>query len=211
MKTFVLTFCLAALVAQFPNGIIAQDVRPDGTNEVRINAETDWPWWRGPARNGVASSNQKPPTEWDDSKNVLWKSPVSGRGHGSPTVVGNRIFLATADEDKAVQSVLCFDRETGKQLWKTNIHTGNFVTTGINKKSSHASSTLACDGERVFINFPNTAAIWTTALSLDGKQQWQSRERHHRRCLQRNGLDHPKELDVFGICSWPSAFDELDA
>ncbi len=175
MKHFALTFCLAAFVTQSPQRLIAQDVRPDGTNEVRINAETDWPWWRGPARNGVASSKQKPPVEWSDSNNVVWKSPVSGRGHGSPTVVGKQIFLATADEENAVQSVLCFDRETGKQLWKADIHKGNFVTTGINKKSSHASSTPACDGERVFINFPNSAAIWTTALSLDGKKQWQSR------------------------------------
>ena len=175
MKTFVVTFCWTALVALLPSLLSAQDVRPDGASDVRINAETDWPWWRGPARNGVASSQQKPPTEWNDAKNVLWKSPVSGRGHGSPTIVGNRIFLATADEEKAVQSVLCFDRETGTQLWKTDIHSGNFVTAGINKKSSQASSTPACDGERVVINFPNSAAIWTTALSLDGKQQWQTR------------------------------------
>ncbi len=152
----------------------AQDVRPDGTNEVRINPERDWPWWRGPARNGVAA-NQKVPTEWSDSTAVVWKSPVPGRGHGSPIVVGDRIFLATADEERQVQSMLCFDRETGKQLWKTDLHTGNFVTEKINKKSSHASSTPACDGERVFINFPNSNAIHTTALSLKGDIQWSTR------------------------------------
>ena len=57
--------------------------------------ESDWPWWRGPKRNGVAGK-QKPPMKWSESENVLWKSAVPGRGHGSPTVVGEQVFLATA-------------------------------------------------------------------------------------------------------------------
>ena len=36
-------------------------------------------------------------------------------------------------------------------------------------------------------------------------------ERHHRRRLQRNGLNHPKELNVFWICPGPPAFNELHA
>lgn len=175
MKHFAAIFCWCALLVPSPDSLEAQDRRPDGTNDIRIDPATDWPWWRGPSRNGVAAANQKTPTEWSDAQGVLWKSPVSGRGHGSPTVVGDRILLATADEERQVQSVLCFDRSTGKQLWKTDIHQGNFVTTGINKKSSHASSTPASDGEHVFINFPNSNAIQTTALNLKGQIQWQTR------------------------------------
>ncbi len=134
----------------------------------------DWPWWRGPQRNGIAASDQQPPMTWSDKENILWKMPVPGRGHGSPTVVGNQIFLATADHDSEVQSVLCFDRLTGKQLWQTEIHRGGFEKKG-NEKSSLASSTLACDGQRVFINFLNGGAIHTTALSLNGKQLWQTK------------------------------------
>ncbi len=169
----VMTSWCLALLGALANAQ-AQDVRPDRTNEIRINPERDWPWWRGPSRNGVAA-DQKVPTEWSDSSKIVWKSPVSGRGHGSPIVVGERIFLATADEQNQIQSMLCFDRETGKQLWKTDLHTGNFVTEKINKKSSHASSTPACDGERVFINFPNSNAIHTSALSLKGDIQWTAR------------------------------------
>ncbi len=36
----------------------------------------DWPWWRGPSRNGIADPNQDPPTEWSEEKNVAWKSPI---------------------------------------------------------------------------------------------------------------------------------------
>src|SRR3954470_10614451 len=84
----------------------------------------DWPWWRGPDRNGVADAKQKPPLKWSETENVLWKSPVPGRGHGSPIVVGDQIFLATADHKELTQSVLCYDRKTGKQLWSTEIHRG---------------------------------------------------------------------------------------
>src|SRR5437016_5715333 len=70
-------------------------------------ASTDWPWWRGPSRNGCADAKQKPPLNWSESENVLWKSPLPGRGHGSPTVVGKQVFLATAEHEGETQSVLC--------------------------------------------------------------------------------------------------------
>jgi outer membrane protein assembly factor BamB len=134
----------------------------------------DWPWWRGPTRDGVAPA-QKIPLEWSATKNIVWEAPVPGRGHGSAIVVGERAFLATADEKAVTQGILCLDRKTGKQLWHTEVHKGNFVKAGINAKASHASATPACDGERVYINFPNSAAIYATALDLGGKQLWQQK------------------------------------
>src|SRR5436305_908526 len=137
-------------------------------------APTDWPWWRGPQRNGSADPRQKPPLHWSDTDNVLWKTPVPGRGHGSPTVVGDQVFLATADHEKEVQSVLCYHRQTGKLLWQTEVHRGGFEKKG-NGKSSLASSTVACDGKRLFINFLHAGAVWTTALDRDGGQLWQTK------------------------------------
>ena len=134
----------------------------------------DWPWWRGPQRTGIAVADQTPPVEFSDGKNVRWKTPLTGRGHGSATVVGKKVFLATADDTEQVQSVVCLDRDTGKQLWQTPVHKGHFIKGG-NNKSSHASSTPACDGERVFINFVNHDAVYTTALDLDGKLLWQTK------------------------------------
>ena len=34
------------------------------------------------------------------------------------------MFLATADHESEVQSVLCFNRQTGKLLWQTPVHRG---------------------------------------------------------------------------------------
>ncbi len=135
-------------------------------------APTDWPAWRGPARDGIAAPGQNPPVQWSESENILWKAPLPGRGHGSPTVVGDRIYLATEDRAKRSQSVLCLDRRAGKIIWQTEVHGGQ-ADSGKHSNSSAASSTIACDGERLFINFLNGGAVHTTALDLDGKILWQ--------------------------------------
>jgi outer membrane protein assembly factor BamB len=153
----------------------AQEPAPTAHAEPIKFAQTDWPWWRGPTRNGVADPKQQPPLRWSATDNVLWKVPVPGRGHGSPTVVGTRVFLATADHETETQYVLCYARATGKLLWQTEVHRGGFAKKGHNGKSSMASSTVACDGSRVFINFLHSEAIYTTALSVDGKQLWQTK------------------------------------
>jgi outer membrane protein assembly factor BamB len=132
----------------------------------------DWPAWRGPTRDGIAAPGQNPPVQWSESENILWKAPVPGRGHGSPTVVGDRIYLATGDRAKQSQSVLCLDRRTSKIVWQTEVHGGQ-ADSGKHSNSSAASSTVACDGERLFINFLNGGAVHTTALDLDGKVLWQ--------------------------------------
>ena len=136
-------------------------------------APTDWPWWRGPQRNGVADANQQPPLKWSATENILWQAPVPGRGHGSPIVVGDQVFLAAAEAPEGIQSVLCFDRATGKQLWQQEVHRGAFPKG--NDKSSFASGTPACDGQRVFISFLHNGAVHATALSREGKQLWQTK------------------------------------
>lgn len=136
-------------------------------------APADWPWWRGPSRNGVANPDQDPPTQWSATQNVVWKTPVPGRGHSSPTVVGRHVYLATADEQADTQSVLCFDRATGKPVWASEVHRGGMMRK--HEKSTGASGTVACDGQSVYVSFANGGAVFVTALSVDGKQRWQTK------------------------------------
>ncbi len=70
--------------------------------------------------------------------------------------------------------MLCYRRRTGERLWQTEVHRGGFEKKG-NSKGSLASSTAACDGRRVFINFLHKGAIYTTALSREGKLLWQTK------------------------------------
>ena len=134
----------------------------------------DWPAWRGPTGDGHAAAGQKLPVKWSESENLIWKAAVRGRGHGSPIVVGDQVLLATADVETEEQLVLSFDRATGKSRWESVVHFGNLNTKG-HKISSQASSDVVSDGERLFVNFLNNGAIFTTALDLSGKQLWQRR------------------------------------
>jgi outer membrane protein assembly factor BamB len=137
-------------------------------------AQDDWSRWRGPTGNGIAAEGQTPPTEWDTAKNVVWKTKIPGRGHASPMVIGNRIFLATADKNTQTQSVLCVSRDKGEKLWETQVSSGGFPER-IHPKNTHASSTIATDGKRLFAVFLNHAAVHVAALDLDGKEIWKQR------------------------------------
>ncbi len=142
---------------------------------VRAAAATqDWPAWRGPTADGHAAAGQTVPVKWDEKENLLWSTPIRGRGHSSPTVVGNRIYVATADVATQEQLVLCLDRATGKPVWETVVHRGN-LDAGGHRNTSLASSSVAWDGERLYINFLNEKAVHTTALDAKGKIVWQQR------------------------------------
>lgn len=154
--------------------LLAEPIQNSETSDRITFAEDDWPWWRGPGRDGIAAEGQRPPLQWSESENILWSSPAPGRGHGSPTIVGDRIFLATAEYDREVQSVLCYDRHTGERIWKADVHRGGFPNGG-HGKSNLGSASVASDGSRVFINFLNGGAVYTTALTTEGKQIWQTK------------------------------------
>ena len=56
--------------------------------------DADWPRWRGPYETGMARGDA--PTTWSDTKNIKWKVVIPGRGHSSPVLWGDQIFVTTA-------------------------------------------------------------------------------------------------------------------
>ncbi len=175
--TLVLTTLPGCSKAEKPNNVETTlyegEVTYEGDDPLltkHAGKETDSPWWRGRGRDGVADAEDVP-TIWTEQKNVIWKSPVPGRGHSSPTVFGNQIFLATADEQQWTQSVVGYNRKTGKKEWETEIHKGG-LETEIHRKNSQASGTIACDGLQVYVAFLHNEAIFVTALDLKGNKVW---------------------------------------
>lgn len=146
---------------------------PAAGNAVEIGP-ADWTGWRGPWGNGHAVADQNPPLHWSESENVLWKTPIPGKGHGSPIVLGDRVFLATSMDEAEARQVLCVNRHTGETEWIIPVHLGK-PTPPRNKKGTQASSTPATDGERIFINFLHDDGAYTSALSLTGELLWQRR------------------------------------
>jgi hypothetical protein len=65
-----------------------------------LATEENWPQFRGPNGDGVATTAD-PPIHWSETRNVAWKVRLPGRGRSSPVVLGNRIWLTTAYETPA--------------------------------------------------------------------------------------------------------------
>jgi hypothetical protein len=133
-------------------------------------AATDWPNWRGADQTGIALSDA--PIEWSASKNVVWSVDVPGKGHSSPTVWGDKVFLATADEGAKTISLLAFSREKGDLLWTCPLHQGGFMH--VHGKNTQASATAACDGKQVYWIAMVKDAIWLSAVTIEGKIAWQT-------------------------------------
>jgi hypothetical protein len=147
-----------------------------------------WPQWRGPLGTGVGP-NAQPPVEWGETKNIRWKTPLPGKGHSTPVVWGDRIFLTTAiPEGEPVKprfvrpgahdnldvtqrhafAVLAVSRATGKILWQKTVHTAVPHEAG-HVTGSLASASPATDGERVYASFGSHGLY---CLDVDGKLIW---------------------------------------
>lgn len=130
----------------------------------------DWTQWRGPNHNNVAEAGQSVSMEWSDTKNVIWKVDIPGRGHASPVFTGNTIVLCSADDQSQTQVVMAFDRQQGKPLWLTQINQGGFPQ--IHPKNTHASPTATTDGKHVFATFCHHEKIEAVCLDLKGTIIW---------------------------------------
>jgi outer membrane protein assembly factor BamB len=159
---------------------------PDAKEE-KVTDTLSWSQWRGPNRNGHAV-NQSPLVDWSD-KEILWKAQVPGRGHSSPIIVDDKIFLTSAairinkprpkpgepkrdDVVEQWQKLLCYDRLTGELLWEKEVHVDGYAKR-IFVSNSDASETVATDGKSVFCKFVNAGEVMVTRFSLDGEQLWQ--------------------------------------
>ncbi|MGH8245919.1 MAG: PQQ-binding-like beta-propeller repeat protein, partial [Gammaproteobacteria bacterium] len=134
--------------------------------EAEGEARKQWPQWRGPSGQGIVEGKGYP-AAWSDTENVRWKVIVPGRGHSSPIVWKDRIFLTTAFEGPR-RLVLCFRRDDGKLLWGAEAPAPESVER-VYRKNSFASATPATDGKLVYALFGNAGLI---AVDFDGKQVW---------------------------------------
>ena len=138
---------------------------------LNLSAE-NWPGWRGPRGDGT-SLEKNIPTEWSATKNILWKTPIPGKGHASPIVWGDRIFLVTCEEEKQERLLHCVDRTNGKVLWKRTVVKSPLER--VHRLNSRASSTPATDGTRVYVSFLDQKEMVVAAYDFTGKPAWQVR------------------------------------
>jgi outer membrane protein assembly factor BamB len=129
----------------------------------------NWPGWRGPRGDGT-SSEKSIPTHWSPTKNIKWKTPISGIGHASPIVWGNAIFTVTCDTQTNKRSLICINRTDGKIKWNKTV-----LTTKLERKhnlNSYASSTPVTDGKTVYVSFLEDKSMFIAAYDFKGNQLW---------------------------------------
>lgn len=161
---------------------------PAADKRTKLDPLDNWPQWRGPLGTGVGP-RAKPPLEWNEEKNVRWKTELPGKGHSTPAVWGDHIFLTSAvpvgdpvkprfvrpgahDNFDSTRKheflVLAVDRKTGKVRWKEKVHTA------VPHEAGHISASLASaspvtDGERVYAFFGSYGLY---CLDFGGKLLW---------------------------------------
>ena len=156
-----------------------------------------WPHWRGVQQTGVASGDA--PTQWSDSSNVAWKIEIPGRGHSTPVVWGDRIFVTTAvptgrksepsnaaggrgagrggfgsqsagGNEEQQFDVLGIDRLTGKTLWRRTALTATPHEGYHFQYGSFASNAPTTDGQRVYVSFGSRGLY---VYDMNGSPVWQ--------------------------------------
>ena len=135
----------------------------------------DWPQFRGPTGQGH-STERGLPLEWSETRNVAWKSALTGTGWSSPSVSAGRVWL-TEVRDSAARGnrgsnlslrALAFDAATGRQVVDAEVFRID-SSRPLHPKNSRASPTPIVDGDRVYVHF---GADGTAALSSSGQVLW---------------------------------------
>ena len=126
----------------------------------------DWPQFRGPNGSGLAQGSA--PIEFGPGKNERWRVDL-GIGHSSPCVVGNSIFLTSADKEKKMAEVIHIDRRDGRVHWRRSIALGR-LEQARHPSFNLASSTPVSDGERVVAYFGSIGLI---CFDLEGTKVWE--------------------------------------
>ena len=127
----------------------------------------DWPCFRGAGHDGV-SPDAGVPTSWSADRNVRWKAKLPRTGNSGPVVVGGRVFVTSALEAKGRErALLCFDRETGRQLWQRAVTYEKADPT--DKTNPYCSSSPAADESRV-VAWHGSAGLF--CYDHDGNLLW---------------------------------------
>ena len=129
-------------------------------------AADNWPQFRGP--DGTGHSDAKDlPTEWSETKNIVWKTPIHDRGWSSPVIFGKQVWLTSASKDGKQLFALCLDKDTGKLIRDIKLF-DVAQPQYAHPFNTYASPTPVIEQGRVYITFgsPGTAAIDTKTFKV---------------------------------------------
>jgi outer membrane protein assembly factor BamB len=129
--------------------------------------DKNWTHFRGSNLNGI-SVTEKVPIKWSDP-NIRWKTEIHGKGHSSPVVFENQIWVTTATIDGKELYAVCVDYRTGKIIHDIKVFDVEDVI-GKHGINTYASPTPCIEKGFVYVHFGSmgTACIRTS----DGSVVW---------------------------------------
>ena len=156
LLTAVAALCLCLLAVHLP--------QPAGT----AASTSDWPQWRGPARDGTSREGGLLKQWPKEGPKLLWQLNDIGDGYSTPAVVGSRIYLMS-NRGMENEFVAAHSTEDGRVVWTTRV--GNVGNPKQNPPYPKARSTPTVDGDFVYALGSDGDLACLDARS--GKVRWQ--------------------------------------
>jgi len=125
----------------------------------------EWTRLRGPQGQGHGKADL--PAVLTE-RHVRWRVDA-GAGHSSPVLWGAKLFLTRTGEQDGEREVVCFDADTGEQLWARPCA---FEPHDQHRLNSFASSTPAVDVDAVYVLWTTGKQLVALALAHDGEVRW---------------------------------------
>ncbi len=80
-----------------------------------VSIASDWPYWRGPDRDGIAKGEKWNPDALKSDLKILWKADL-GVGYSIVAVKDGRVYSMGNKNNN--DTIYCFDEKTGKKIWE---------------------------------------------------------------------------------------------
>jgi outer membrane protein assembly factor BamB len=127
-----------------------------------------WKQWRGPTRDGQVTGSKWPDSISDEVLVRQWRVELAP-SYSGPIISESAVFV-TGTADKKTEVVIALDRESGKELWRTEWPGAIAVPLFAASNGSWIRATPALDGDSLFV-----AGMRDVLVSLNaktGKEQW---------------------------------------
>ena len=137
---------------------------------VQLLAAGDWPEFRGPTGQGLATATNVP-IHWSNTSNVVWQTPIPGDGWSSPVLGDGKLYLTTATTTTNTSlRAICVAASDGRILWNVEVlQPEPGAPQKIHNKNGLASPTPIVRDGRLYVHFGH---MGTAALDLSGKVLW---------------------------------------
>jgi outer membrane protein assembly factor BamB len=137
-----------------------------------IGQSVNWPGYRGPSDDGHSPAKNVP-LDWSDTKNIVWRTTIPGRGWSSPVVMDGQVWVTTSEPDGKKLKVISLKEKDGSIQHNIDLFDIEFPQEqhGLN---SYASPSPVIEPGRIYVHFGayGTACIDTKS----GKVIWKRKD-----------------------------------